>query len=178
MDELEVHIIYLIDSRAHNNLFSVISFDPQKYKGYMIEKVNIGQVMNQYQIVTDTNYVYVELADGSQGKIKKSDLVEVIRTAMPVATQDSKGLMSNNGFFQGNTIENITDYNNSIGAGTYSHTVDIGNGNPTGILFVIHGKRYSSHVDIPTGNGKLAIKTIRPTGELLRDWRTIDFTKD
>ena len=91
-------------------LISVISFDPQKYKG-MIEKVNISQAMNQYQIVTDTNYVYVELADGSQGKIKKSDLVEVIRTAMPVATQDSKGLMSNNGFFQGNTIENITDYN-------------------------------------------------------------------
>ena len=41
MDELEVHIIYLIDSRAHNNLFPVISFDPQKYKGYVIEKVNI-----------------------------------------------------------------------------------------------------------------------------------------
>ena len=143
----------------------------------MIEKVNISQVMNQYQIVTDADYVYVEKGN-SQGKIKKSDLVEVIRTAMPVATQDSKGLMSNNGFFQGNTIENITDYNNSIGAGTYSHTVDIGNGNPTGILFVIHGKRYSSHVDIPTGNGKLAIKTIRPTGELLGDWRTIDFTKD
>lgn len=40
MDELEVHIIYLIDSRAHNNLFSVISFDPQKYKG-MMEKIDI-----------------------------------------------------------------------------------------------------------------------------------------
>lgn len=159
------------------SLISVISFDPQKYKD-MIEKVNISQAMNQYQIVTDTNYVYVELADGSQGKIKKSDLVEVIRTAMPVATQDSKGLMSNNGFFQGNTIEDIANYNNSIGAGTYSHTVDIGNGNPTGILFVIHGKRYSSHVDIPAGTGKFAIKTIRPTGELLSDWRTIDFTKD
>ena len=79
MDELEVHIIYLIDSRAHNNLFSVISFDPQKYKG-MIEKVNISQAMNQYQIVTDTNYVYVELADGSQGKIKKSDLANVMNT--------------------------------------------------------------------------------------------------
>lgn len=26
--------------------------------------------------------------------------MEVIRTAMPVATQDSKGLMSNNGFFK------------------------------------------------------------------------------
>ena len=157
-------------------LFLIESSDPQKYKD-MIEKVNISQVMNQYQIVTDADHVYVEKGN-SQGKIKKSDLVEVIRTAMPVATQDSKGLMSNNGFFQGNTIENITDYNNSIGAGTYSHTVDIGNGNPTGILFVIHGKRYSSHVDIPTGNGKLAIKTIRPTGELLGDWRTIDFTKD
>ena len=132
--------------------------------------------MNQFQIVSDAPYVYVDLANGSQGKIKKSDFVEVIRAAMPVATQDSKGLMSNKGFFQENTIEDVSDYNNSIGAGTYSHTVDIGSGNPTGILFVIHGKRYSSHVDIPTGNGKLAIKTIRPTGELLRDWRTIDFT--
>lgn len=26
----------------------------------MIEKVNIGQVMNQYQIVTDADHVYVE----------------------------------------------------------------------------------------------------------------------
>lgn len=141
----------------------------------MAEKQDIK--MNQFQVVTDAPYIYVELADGSQGKIKKSDLVEVIRAAMPVATQASKGLMSNKGFFQGNTIEDIADYNNSIGAGTYSHTVDLGNGNPTGILFVIHGYRYSSHVDIPAGNGKLAIKTIRPTGELLHDWRTIDFTK-
>ena len=39
MDELEVHIIYLIDSRAHNNLFSVISFDPQKYKDDREDKV-------------------------------------------------------------------------------------------------------------------------------------------
>ena len=27
--------------------------------------------MNQFQIVSDAPYVYVELADGSQGKIKK-----------------------------------------------------------------------------------------------------------
>ena len=33
--------------------------DPQKYKD-MIEKVNISQVMNQYQIVTDADYVCVE----------------------------------------------------------------------------------------------------------------------
>ena len=46
----------------------------------MMEKVNISQAMNQCQIVTDTNYVYVELADGSQGKIKKSDLANVMNT--------------------------------------------------------------------------------------------------
>jgi len=50
--------------------------------------------MNQFQIVSDAPYVYVELADGSQGKIKKSDLVEVIRAAMPVATMEEKGMAS------------------------------------------------------------------------------------
>lgn len=58
----------------------------------MAEKQDIA--MNQFQIVTDAPYVYVELADGSQGKIKKSDLVEVIRAAMPIATHSSKGIMS------------------------------------------------------------------------------------
>ena len=33
--------------------------------------------MNQFQIVSDAPYVYVELADGSQGKIKKDDLVHI-----------------------------------------------------------------------------------------------------
>lgn len=56
----------------------------------MAEKQDIA--MNQFQIVSDAPYVYVELADGSQGKIKKSDLVEVIRAAMPVATLTNKGL--------------------------------------------------------------------------------------
>ena len=44
--------------------------DPQKYKG-MIEKVNISQVMNQCQVVTDADYVYVEEGN-SQGKMKLS----------------------------------------------------------------------------------------------------------
>ena len=51
--------------------------DPQKYKGYMIEKVNISQVMNQYQIVTDADHVYVEKGN-RLGKIKKSDLANVM----------------------------------------------------------------------------------------------------
>ena len=36
--------------------------------------------MNQFQIVSDAPYIYVELADGSQGKIKKSDLANVMNT--------------------------------------------------------------------------------------------------
>ena len=50
---------------------------PLKYKN-MAEKQDIA--MNQFQIVSDAPYVYVELAEGSQGKIKKSDLANVMNT--------------------------------------------------------------------------------------------------
>lgn len=68
---------------------------PLKYKN-MAEKQDIA--MNQFQVVSDAPYIYVELADGSQGKIKKSDLVEVIRAAMPVVTTDKNGLYSKDDF--------------------------------------------------------------------------------
>lgn len=42
----------------------------------MTEKVNISQVMNQCQIVTDADYVFVEEGN-SQGKIKKENLVHI-----------------------------------------------------------------------------------------------------
>lgn len=37
----------------------------------MADKQDIA--MNQFQMVTDAPYIYVELADGSKGKIKNSD---------------------------------------------------------------------------------------------------------
>ena len=43
----------------------------------MIEKVNISQVMNQYQIVTDADYVYVEKGN-SQGKIDKDTISSLL----------------------------------------------------------------------------------------------------
>lgn len=49
---------------------------PLKCKEDMAEKQDIA--MNQFQIISDAPYVYVELADGSQGKIKKSDLADVL----------------------------------------------------------------------------------------------------
>lgn len=36
--------------------------------------------MNAFQEVEDYEYIYVELADGSQAKIKKSVLANLIRT--------------------------------------------------------------------------------------------------
>lgn len=56
----------------------------------MAEKQDIA--MNAFTTATNAEYIYAEAANGSQVKIKKSDLVEVIRAAMPVATLTNKGL--------------------------------------------------------------------------------------
>ena len=47
---------------------------------YAIVMAGSDIAMNQFQIVSDAPFVYVELADGSQGKIKKSDLANVMNT--------------------------------------------------------------------------------------------------
>lgn len=61
---------------------------PIKYAIVMAEDIK----MNSFAQATDAAYIYAEAANGSQVKIKKSDLVEVIRAAMPVATLTNKGL--------------------------------------------------------------------------------------
>ncbi len=71
--------------------------------------------MNTFPQVTDAAYIYAEGADGSQVKIKKSDLVEVIRAAMPEATNSFKGLMSS--FFFKSVINSpVTNSYTSNGA--------------------------------------------------------------
>ena len=50
--------------------------------------------MNSFAQATDAAYIYAESSNGSQVKIKKSDLVEVVRAAMPVVTTDKNGLYS------------------------------------------------------------------------------------
>nr|DAN49550.1 MAG TPA: hypothetical protein [Caudoviricetes sp.] len=54
--------------------------------------------MNSFAQATDAAYIYAESSNGSQVKIKKSDLVEVIRAAMPVVTTDKNGLYSKDDF--------------------------------------------------------------------------------
>ena len=46
---------------------------PLKCENIMAEKQDIA--MNAFQIVTDAEYIYAETANGSQVKIKKSDLL-------------------------------------------------------------------------------------------------------
>mgnify|MGYP007041963375 FL=1 len=41
--------------------------------------------MNQFQVVTDADYVYVEIGN-NQGKIKKSDLIELLSSSFRVLT--------------------------------------------------------------------------------------------
>lgn len=59
--------------------------------------------MNKFQIATDADYFYVELADGSQGKIKKSDLVELMRTGIGIAKASKDGLVSFMSLLSGNS---------------------------------------------------------------------------
>lgn len=129
--------------------------------------------MNSFAQATDAAYIYAESSNGSQVKIKKSDLVEVIRAAMPVATQASKGLMQANGFEQGKNILS-EGYNNKISAGVYSSTDDLDNMG-TGILLVLRGFQYTSHLYI-TNSARIYIKTIRSNGEILKDWTLINNT--
>ena len=48
--------------------------------------------MNAFTPAADSAYIYGEAADGSQVKLKKSDLVELIRVNMPIARFGANGL--------------------------------------------------------------------------------------
>lgn len=91
MECLEINIHYLIQQiSAH--LLSQPYLPPEKGTMDMAEKKDVP--MNVFTKVTDAEYIYAEAADGNQVKIKKSDMVELIRSAMPEATNLHKGLMS------------------------------------------------------------------------------------
>ena len=48
--------------------------------------------MNEFTLAANGTYIYAEAADGSQVKLKKSDLVELIRVNMPIARFGANGL--------------------------------------------------------------------------------------
>lgn len=66
--------------------------------------------MNQFQIVSNAPYVYVELADGSQGKIKKDTFLNGIMKEMSLPRSDT------------NTIGDYDELDS--GYGFYNNTSD------------------------------------------------------
>ena len=149
----------IIEQFIHST-FSFVSSDPQKYKGYMIEKVNISQVMNQYQIVTDADYVCVEKGN-SQGKINKGDLL--------------------NAMFQKGTP--VKDYNLNTEIGIYYINVSVNgtingpsNSISYGILFVLKGLN-NYIVQIACSVTGLLNVFIRTRTELAwSEWKSVNIT--
>lgn len=104
--------------------------------------------MNAFKIASDAPYIYVELADGSQGKIKKSDLIELVKSGLgysylknspvlEIADCNSIGLYANNGLY-------------SIG----EHTLNTPEGaRKSAILLVLSrgGYYYQEYVDVING---------------------------
>lgn len=131
--------------------------------------------MNQFQIVGDASYVYVELADGSQGKIKKSDLVEVIRAAMPIVTNINKGLMPPNAII----YKGLIGENDMRGVGS-SFGYSYGNMDGSNIagpylsLEVVQGYMFQLKVDM--GLKALKFRIYNKDSDYLSPWKSITFT--
>jgi len=147
-------------------LISVISFDPQKYKGYMIEKVNISQVMNQCQIVTDADYVYVE-KENSQGKIDK----DTISSLLPIKNIGITDVTDLNEAYKicnaGQSILHIAlTMNSPVDYGICIHVQRTYRGNVTGSQFIIQ---------IVSGGGRTYIREGSGTTSFINytDWRKI-----
>ena len=117
--------------------------------------------MNQFQIVSDAPYIYVELADGSQGKIKKSDLL--------------------NAMFQKGTP--VKDYNLNTEIGIYYINVSVNgtingpsNSISYGILFVLKGLN-NYIVQIACSVTGLLNVFIRTRTELAwSEWKSVNIT--
>jgi hypothetical protein len=125
----------------------------------MAEKQDIK--MNQFQVVTDAPYIYVELADGSQGKIKKNDLL--------------------NAMFQKGTP--VKDYNLNTEIGIYYINVSVNgtingpsNSISYGILFVLKGLN-NYIVQIACSVTGLLNVFIRTRTELAwSEWKSVNIT--
>jgi len=125
----------------------------------MAEKQDIA--MNQFQVVTDAEYIYVEATNGSQVKIKKSDLL--------------------NAMFQKGTP--VKDYNLNTEIGIYYINVSVNgtingpsNSISYGILFVLKGLN-NYIVQIACSVTGLLNVFIRTRTELAwSEWKSVNIT--
>lgn len=104
--------------------------------------------MNQFPIVTDAAYIYAEAANGSQVKIKKSDLVELIKSGLGYS------YLKNN---PNEIIEDCNAYSTYIHNGLYTIKENTLNRPPESnyraILLILSrsGYNYQEYIEVTTG---------------------------
>lgn len=128
--------------------------------------------MNSFAQATDAAYIYAESSNGSQVKIKKSDLVEVIRGAMPVATETTKGLMPANGIIPIST-EQAGDLLNTGSAFGYSHQED-----GSGLYGIFLSIKQNSVFQLKASfdGSALKFRVYNQTKQEWSSWKSISFT--
>ena len=124
----------------------------------MAEKQDIK--MNQFQTVSGAPYVYVELADGSQGKIKKSDLLSEMFQ------------------YRGDVSEN---YDNFIENGIYqiyygSNVTNAPDGISFGFLLVFKTEFYLAQIALEVRPGNMAVKLRTNSGHVWSGWKSVTLT--
>lgn len=110
----------------------------------MAEDIN----MNEFSLIADAAYVYVEKSDGSQGKIRKNDFMALIKTELGYSYLKNN---PNNEIEDCNAIANYSNnglYN--VGEQTLNRP---SNSNHRAILLVLskNGYYYQEYIEVTTG---------------------------
>ena len=119
----------------------------------MAEKQDIA--MNQFQVVTDVEYIYGETANGSQVKIKNSDLLNAMFQKGSLA-QNANDLVQT-GIYRGGNIENAPS--NDISA-----------------IIVFNASPYIIHFCLAMTTGRIYYRRSVNNGESWYSWLSINTT--
>ena len=124
----------------------------------MAEKQDIP--MNQFPVVTDVAYIYAESSNGSQVKIKKSDLLSEMFQ------------------YRGDVSEN---YDNFIENGIYqiyygSNVTNAPDGISFGFLLVFKTEFYLAQIALEVRPANMAVKLRTNSGSAWSGWKSVTLT--
>lgn len=131
--------------------------------------------MNSFAQATDAAYIYAESSNGSQVKIKKSDLVEVIRAAMPIVTQINKGLMPPNAIIYKGMLgaNDLKDVDSSFG---YAYGTDDGSNTVGPYLSLNVAGGYMFQLKVSVTGDSLKFRAYHKDTDTWSSWKSISFT--
>lgn len=119
----------------------------------MAEKQDIA--MNAFKVLTDVMYVYGEASDSSQGKIKKSDLLNAMFQKGSLA-QNANDLVQT-GIYRGGNIENAPS-------------------NDVSAIIVFNASPYIIHFCLAMTTGRIYYRRSVNNGESWYSWLSINTT--